>query len=136
VLDHISIGVADLDRAVGFYDRVLAPLGLARVSLYDEPTGTRSAGYGRPGGRDANDGPTFWLEERRGAVITCPPGFHICFSAADRAAVHRFWEAGLAAGGADNGAPGLRTHYDPAYYAAFLVDPDGWRIEAVTFNAA
>jgi catechol 2,3-dioxygenase-like lactoylglutathione lyase family enzyme len=134
VIDHLSIGVTDLDRAVAFYDAVLGPLGFARLSFFDEPTGTRSAGYGRPDGRDANDGLTFWLEERIGATIGCPPGFHVCFAARDRAAVHAFHAAGLAHGAADNGHPGLRPYYDPAYYAAFLIDPDGWRIEAVTFS--
>jgi catechol 2,3-dioxygenase-like lactoylglutathione lyase family enzyme len=134
MIDHLSIGVVDLARSVTFYTAVLAPLGLQRLTCFDEPTGTRSASFGRRGQQDANDGLTFWLEERVGATIICPPGFHVCFAAADRVAVQRFHTAGLAQGGGDNGGPGLRPHYDPAYYAAFLIDPDGWRIEAVTFS--
>jgi catechol 2,3-dioxygenase-like lactoylglutathione lyase family enzyme len=135
MIDHLSIGVADLERSVAFYTAVLAPLGLVRLSYFDELTGTRSASFGRAGQGDANDGLTFWLEERIGATIVCPPGFHVCFAAADRGAVARFHAAGVAEGGRDNGGPGLRPHYDPAYFAAFLIDPDGWRIEAVTFSA-
>lgn len=135
-IHHMSLGVADLDRAVAFYDRVLAPLGLGREVMFAEPTGTRSAGYGRPGQWALEDNVPFWLEERSGAVIACPPGFHIAFDAIDADAVHAFHAAGLAAGGLDNGPPGPRPAYGPAYYAAFLIDPDGWRIEAVTYNIA
>lgn len=66
----------------------------------------------------------------------CPPGFHLCFWAADRQAVCAFHATGLAHGGQDNGAPGLRPHYADTYFAAFLLDPDGWRLEAVTFAPA
>lgn len=131
----MSIGVADLDRAMVFYDQVLAPLGLTREVLFTEPTGTRSAGYGRPGQWAREDNVPFWLEERREAVIACPPGFHLAFQAPDTETVHAFHAAGLAAGGQDNGPPGPRPAYGPSYYAAFLIDPDGWRIEAVTENA-
>ena len=134
MFDHMSLGVRDLARATAFYDGVLAPLGIVRVMTFDEPTGNASAGYDFPGGADATDNAAFWLEDRKGADISCPPGFHLCFSARDRAAVHAFHAAGLAAGGLDNGAPGLRPAYGPAYYGAFLVDLDGWRIEAVTFS--
>ena len=74
------------------------------------------------------------LTKSPGVLFTPPPGTHVCFCAPDRAAVHAFHAAGLAAGGTDYGAPGLRPHYGPGYYAAFLMDPDGWRIEAVTYG--
>lgn len=134
MFDHMSLGVRDLARATAFYDQVLAPLGILRVMNFDEPTGTASAGYDHPGAADATDNAAFWLEERKGADIVCPPGFHLCFRAKDRASVQAFHAAGLAAGGRDNGAPGPRPAYGPAYYAAFLMDLDGWRIEAVTFS--
>jgi catechol 2,3-dioxygenase-like lactoylglutathione lyase family enzyme len=136
MFEHVSIGVRDLDRAVAFYDAVLRPLGYGRVMLFDEPTGTRSAGYGQRGDVDwaAAGGTPFWLEERVGADIACPPGCHFCFHAPDRKAVMAFHAEGLARGATDNGAPGLRLAYGPTYYAAFLIDPDGWRIEAVTFS--
>ncbi len=131
-IHHLSFGVADLERAVAFYDAVLAPLGLACEVRFDEPTGTRSAGFGRTGQWVREDNVPFWLEERVGAQIICPPGFHLAFAAPDVAAVQAFHAAGLAAGAQDNGPPGPRPAYGPTYYAAFLIDPDGWRIEAVT----
>lgn len=134
MFDHLSLGVRDLSRATAFYDQALAPLGIVRVMMFDEPTGTASAGYDYPGAADATDNAAFWLEERQGAEIACPPGFHLCFRAKDRAAVHAFHAAGLAAGGRDNGPPGPRPAYGPTYYAAFLLDLDGWRIEAVTYS--
>ncbi|MFH1556460.1 MAG: VOC family protein [Pseudomonadota bacterium] len=133
MFDHISIGVTDLDRSLTFYERALAPLGFVAAVLYDEPTGTRSAGFSRATAAP-EDTPPFWLEERKGAAIACPAGTHLCFKAAERAGVHAFHTAGLAAGGACNGAPGPRPAYGPSYYAGFLTDPDGWRIEAVTFS--
>ncbi len=134
MLDHVSFGVPDLERAAAFYNLVLAPLGMKRVLMFDETSGSASAGYAIPGTWEDTENTPFWLEERRGAEILCPPGLHVCFRAPDRAAVHAFYAAGLAAGATDNGAPGPRPVYGPNYYAAFLVDIDGWRIEAVTFS--
>ena len=140
LIDHLSFGVRDLDRACAFYDAVLQPLGLARVHTFEAEGPEhpwRSAGYGPVGtaGVDAIEAAQFWLEERPGAT-PAGAGFHLCFQAGDRAAVHRFHAAGIAAGGLDNGQPGPRPHYDPpGYYAGFLIDPDGWKIEAVTFSA-
>ncbi|MFG1430131.1 VOC family protein [Xanthobacter sp. V2C-8] len=135
VIEHMSLGTVDLARAAAFYDAVLAPLGLARVAQEAEPSGA-SACWGPPGMLPAPEGvpgsAPFWLEERDGP-IACPPGFHLCFHAPDRAAVHAFHATGLAHGGTDNGAPGLRPQYGDTYYAAFLKDLDGWRIEAVTY---
>lgn len=139
VIEHMSIGVSDFVRATAFYDTVLGTLGLVRVLEFDEPGGP-SACWGPSGEIPAPEGvpgaAPFWIEERKGSVITCPPGFHICFHAPDRAAVHRFHAAGLELGGTDNGAPGPRPHYGDGYYAAFLIDPDGWRIEAATYTDA
>lgn len=139
VIEHMSIGVADIARAMRFYDAVLAPLGLTRVQEFDEPGGP-SACWGPPGEIPAPEGvpgaAPFWVEQRAGASIVCPPGFHVCFAAPDVDAVHRFHAAGLAHGGRDNGTPGPRPHYGEGYYAAFLIDPDGWRIEAATYTAA
>lgn len=131
MFDHLSIGVRDLDRAMAFYDAVLAPIGLARLeTLTSEGVAHphRSASYG-----DAGGSLTFWLEERP-AATPAGPGFHLAFAAADRASVDAFHAAGLAHGAADNGAPGLREHYGPGYFGAFLIDPEGWHIEAVTFS--
>jgi catechol 2,3-dioxygenase-like lactoylglutathione lyase family enzyme len=137
VIDHLSIGVRDLDAAVRFYDAVLAPLGYERVVSHpgdvDHPF--RSACYGPPGSHPdvVSCAAPFWLEERPDPTDG-GSGSHVCFAAPTRAAVEAFYRAGLSNGATDYGAPGLRPHYGPAYFAAFLVDPWGWRIEAVTFN--
>lgn len=125
MLSHLSFGVRDLNRAVDFYDRALAPLGLVRVW-----TASDAAGYGPPGGGDG-----LALKQRRDAAPP-GPGFHLAFRAGTREAVDAFHAAALAAGGRDNGAPGLRPHYGPTYYAAFVVDPEGWAIEAVCKSPA
>ena len=131
MLDHFSIGVRDLSAAIVFYDAALAPLGLNRLETLESEGAEhpfRSASYGRDG-----EPHTFWLEERP-ATVPAGPGFHIAFAAPNRRSVHAFHAAGLAHGARDNGAPGPREHYAPGYYAAFLIDPEGWRIEAVTFS--
>jgi len=139
MIEHFSIGVADLDRAMALYDAVLMPLGYARLLTLGGEGCThpwRSACYGKPGkdvDRDHGDCP-FWLEERPGIAVPDLPGFHICFAAPDREAVHSFHRLGLQHGARDHGAPGLRPHYAADYYASFLFDLDGWRIEAVTFS--
>ncbi len=117
MLYHVTIGVSNLDRAIAFYDRALAPLGVLR--RYGE--GTDFAAYGVPGRL------FFWIG-RRDAVVS---GTHIAFTAVDRATVDAFHGAALLAGGRDNGAPGPRPHYHANYYAAFVLDPDGYNIEAV-----
>lgn len=121
MLGHVSLGVADLARAVAFYDAALAPLGAVRVWTVAD-----GAGYGPRGGGDR-----LALKLREGASPP-GPGFHLAFDAPTRAAVDAFHAAALAAGGADNGAPGPRPRHAPDYYAAFVVDPDGHRLEAVT----
>lgn len=120
MLHHISLGVTDLNRSAAFYDAALAALGYVRVWSDDT-----AIGYGPPGGGDK-----LAIKLREGAAAP-GPGFHLALAAPDRAAVDRFHEAALRHGGHDNGTPGLRPHYGPDYYAAFVIDPDGHHIEAV-----
>ncbi|MGX9965168.1 VOC family protein [Roseomonas sp. F4] len=122
MLDHVSIAVTDLPRAARFYDAVMPLLGMGCVWRED-----RAIGYGA---RDAAG----YLTIRLGAAAA-DPACHWAFGAPDRAAVQAFHTAGVAAGGSDDGAPGLRPHYHPDYYAAFLRDPDGNRVEAVCHRA-
>jgi len=121
MLDHIGIGISDYARAKAFYDKALAPLGIALVmEVSAEQTGDQpAAGFGSDGK------PYFWFGG--GPVARA----HVAFTAKDRAAVEAFYRAALAAGGKDNGGPGLRPHYHANYYAAFVLDPDGHNIEAV-----
>jgi catechol 2,3-dioxygenase-like lactoylglutathione lyase family enzyme len=121
MLHHISLGVADLQRSATFYDAALGALGYVRVW-----TDESAVGYGLPGGGDK-----FAIKQRGSATVPPGPGFHVAFAAPDQRSVARFHEAALQHGGRDNGAPGLRPHYGPAYYAAFVIDPDGHPIEAV-----
>jgi catechol 2,3-dioxygenase-like lactoylglutathione lyase family enzyme len=121
LLHHISFGVSDLQAMAMFYDAALAPLGQVRV--WDGP---RSVGFGLPG-----QGDKLLLNLREDGVRAPGSGFHIAFSASTREAVDQFHAAALAHGGTDNGAPGLREHYGANYYAAFAIDPEGCRIEAV-----
>ncbi len=127
MLDHVSIGAADYARARAFYDAVLATLGYAPVMVVEQYEVT---GYG------IGQKPSFWVHGPAGCPmpghgqIGAGPGQHLAFTAPDRRAVDAFYAAGLAQGGSDNGAPGLRPHYHAGYYGAFLVDPDGHRIEA------
>ncbi len=121
MLGHLSFGVADLPRAVAFYDAALGALGYARVWLSE-----RQAGYGLPGGGDR-----LALKLQTGAIVPPGPGFHLAFVADSPAAVDRFHAAALRSGGTDEGPPGLRPQYGPNYYAAFVRDPDGHKLEAV-----
>ncbi|AZO81720.1 MULTISPECIES: VOC family protein [unclassified Bosea (in: a-proteobacteria)] len=131
MLHHLSLGVADIEGATAFYDAVLAPLGYVRVWSDLRPGEVNQAvGYGVPSGGDA-----LALKHRPAGQRPPGPGFHVAFAAPDRQAVDQFHRAALQHGGRDNGAPGLRAHYGPHYYAAFVIDLDGHHIEAV-FNAA
>ena len=122
MIDHISVGVADLDRAARFYEAVLASLGLSRLV-----TRPKTVGFGK-------SYPEFWINLRPGMAKVAPEsGVHICLRAKTATEVDAFHTAALAAGGASDGAPGIRPHDRVKYYAAFVIDPDGNRIEAVTF---
>ena len=122
MIDHVSIGVRDLDRAARFYAQALAPLGLSR--LVTRPT---TVGFGKTY-------PEFWINLRAGmAPVAHDSGVHICLRARSANDVDAFHAAALKAGGRSDGAPGLRPHDRVRYYAAFVRDPDGNRIEAVTF---
>lgn len=119
MFDHISIGVSDAVSSKRFYDAVLSPLGYGCLS---EAQG--SLGYGA-------DSVAFWVNEApRPVPADKDSGLHLCFQAPTRDAVAAFHAAALRAGGKDNGAPGLRTDYGNDYYAAFVIDPDGYRLEA------
>ena len=121
MLHHLSLGVSDLERAAAFYDAVLGALGYVRV--WSDAT---AVGYGQDDGEDR------LAIKLRGAEAAPPgAGFHLAFAAPDRAAVSKFHAAALGHGGRCNGAPGLRPEYGRNYYAAFVIDPDGHRIEAV-----
>jgi catechol 2,3-dioxygenase-like lactoylglutathione lyase family enzyme len=119
MFDHVSIGVKDTGRSGRFYDAALKPLGYTRLS-----DGEGSLGYG-------DKAVVLWVNASEKQVKADPAsGLHFCFVARSRAAVDAFHAAALAAGGKDNGVPGLRKDYGPSYYAAFAVDPDGYRLEA------
>lgn len=121
MLGHLSLSVVDLPRAITFWDAATAPLGYVRVWT----VGT-AAGYGEPGGPDR-----LALKALSSQPPQPGPGFHLALRAPTRQAVAAFHAAAVAHGGRDHGPPGLRPQYGPGYYAAFVIDPDGHRIEAV-----
>jgi catechol 2,3-dioxygenase-like lactoylglutathione lyase family enzyme len=124
VIDHISVGVSDLERSARFYQATLAELGLSRLV-----TRPATIGFGKAY-------PEFWVNLRAGMQPVAPEsGVHICLRAKSTAEVDAFHAAALKAGGRSDGAPGLCPHDRVRYYAAFIADPDGNRIEAVTFSA-
>jgi catechol 2,3-dioxygenase-like lactoylglutathione lyase family enzyme len=120
MFDHIGLKVRDFATSVAFYESILAPLGHVAGS-----TGPGYAGFGPA------DAPALWIYQGAGQRLA---GAHVALRAPDRAAVDRFHVYGLAAGGRDNGAPGLRPDYGPTYYAAFLLDPEGNNVEAVCYD--
>jgi catechol 2,3-dioxygenase-like lactoylglutathione lyase family enzyme len=125
VLDHITLVVSDYARSVAFYKRALAPLGIEPIMEFGQACGF---------GRDKN--PQFWIGTgptsfQRPEQLQIITPTHVAFVARSRAEVAAFHEAALAAGGKDFGAPGVRAHYHPKYYGAFVLDPDGHDIEAV-----
>lgn len=132
MIDHIGFDCSDYRGSRAFYERALAPLGLSVVM---EITKRQSGGYEGCGfGQDGK--PAFWIGSNVGpGSQPVPHSLHAAFRAPDRVAVRAFHDAALAAGGRDNGAPGLRPHYHPNYYAAFVFDPDGHNIEAVCHRA-
>jgi catechol 2,3-dioxygenase-like lactoylglutathione lyase family enzyme len=122
MIDHVSVGVSDLQRAARFYELMLAPLGLSRLV-----TRPATIGFGKTY-------PEFWINLRADmAPVSRESGVHICLRARSADEVDAFHTAAVAAGGHSDGAPGLRPHDRVRYYAAFIIDPDGNRIEAVTF---
>jgi catechol 2,3-dioxygenase-like lactoylglutathione lyase family enzyme len=124
MLDHIGIAVSSIERSRAFYDRALKPIGISllwEIGPDRTETGGTALGYGS-GGK-----PYFWIGDNE----QVGEGTHVAFAAATRAEVDAFHEAALAAGARDNGAPGLRPHYHPDYYGAFVLDPDGINVEAV-----
>ena len=123
MFDHISLGIANLNRARKFYDKALKPLGVKMV--------VSVPGYGFGYGQ-TKDAPKFWIgppSAKRRKPKACA-GSHVAFLAANRKSVDAFYKAAIKAGGKDNGKPGVRADYGPKYYAAFVIDPDGYRIEA------
>jgi catechol 2,3-dioxygenase-like lactoylglutathione lyase family enzyme len=120
MIDHVSIGTRDLEMSRQFYAAVLATIGLTQLRAW--PT---AIGFGKTY-------PEFWINHRPG-LTPSDNGVHVCLRAPSTQAVDAFHAAALAAGGADDGAPGLRPEYSAHYYGAFIRDPDGNRVEAVTF---
>ncbi|MBX7146787.1 MAG: VOC family protein [Alphaproteobacteria bacterium] len=121
MLDHISLGVKDIERSRQFYDVVLKTLGYERLMNFPN-----ASGYGKP------DQPAFWIGEgEQGNMVTVGSGVHIAFIAESRQAVDNFYNEAIKAKAQDNGKPGLRPHYHPNYYGAFVIDLDGHKIEAV-----
>ena len=116
MFDHLGMGVTDYEASKSFFLKALQPLGVAVVM--EGPYGV---------GLGSNNKPSLWLTQ----VPDTPTPLHIAFTAATRRQVDDFHRAALAAGGKDNGAPGLRPHYHPDYYGAFVIGPDGHNIEAV-----
>ena len=121
MLDHIGFSVTDYSRSKAFYEQALAPLGYVLVMEVPQTGGERAAGFG------ADGKPDFWI----GSEGRLNHSVHIALLAKDRATVDAFYRAALAAGGKDNGGPGVRPHYHAHYYGAFVFDPDGHNIEAV-----
>lgn len=119
MLDHIGVKVTDFERSRRFYSEALAPLGIDLVMDFQ--------GWAGFGSADPQRNPSFWIHHMPGAKSPA----YVAFRSESRQRVDAFWDAALAAGGRDNGAPGIRTDYHPTYYAAFVLDPDGHNIEAV-----
>ena len=126
MLHHISFAVADLERAAAFYDAALGALGYVRSW-----TDATAIGYGLPAG----GGDRFAIKQRSDEFPVPGPGFHLAFAAPDPHSVDAFHRVALRSGGTDNGRPGWRPEYGPGYYAAFVLDPDGYRIEAVVITS-
>lgn len=128
MIDHTGLNVSDFARSRAFYVAALAPLGYVVLMELDpaQTGGYQGAGFGEP------PEPDFWI----GKGEPNQPPIHVAFRARNRATVDAFHRAALAAGGRDNGAPGLRPHYHPNYYGAFVLDPDGHNIEAVCHEPA
>ena len=117
MIDHVGVNVRDYAVSRRFYEQALEPIGYRVLMAFDE---WKSAGFGQ------DQKPVFWVGQRE----PLGTGTHVAFTCPDRATVQRFYDAALAAGGSDNGPPGLREHYHSTYYGAFVLDPDGNNVEA------
>ena len=127
MIDHLGFPVSDYARSKAFYERALAPLGYTLImEVQQNEHDAKAAGFG------ANGKPDFWIGGEGGLERA----LHVAITAKDRASVDAFYQAAIAAGGKDNGAPGIRAHYHPNYYAAFVLDPDGHNIEVVCHEPA
>lgn len=124
MIDHVGFAVTSLDASKAFYEAALAPLGIA-VLMTVTPEQAKAGGTAIGFGKDSN--PFFWIGDNE----EVGEGTHVAFTADSRDQVDAFYKAALATGGRDNGAPGIREHYHPNYYAAFVFDPDGTNVEAV-----
>ena len=124
MLDHVGFAVADAERSRAFYEAALAPLGITLI-MTATPDQTEAGGTAH--GFGSNGKPYFWIGDNERVGV----GTHVAFATDTRAEVDAFYAAAIAAGGRDNGPPGLRPHYHPDYYGAFVFDPDGNNIEAV-----
>jgi catechol 2,3-dioxygenase-like lactoylglutathione lyase family enzyme len=118
MFDHVGLNVRDFERSRAFYRQALEPLGLTETAAFEE---WKAAAFGTEGKYG------FWVVQRE----PYGTGTHVAFTAADHESVDAFHAAAVAAGGTDNGGPGIREHYHPTYYAAFVLDPDGNNVEAV-----
>ena len=126
MLDHVGFAVSDIERSRRFYEAALAPLGHALV-MEIPPDQNAQGGGGRALGFGSADNPFFGIADNR----RIGEGTHVAFQTNSRALVNAFYDAAIAAGGRDNGGPGIRERYHPNYYAAFVYDPDGFNVEAV-----
>lgn len=117
MIDHVSVHVSDFEKSKAFYSGALAPLGYQLISEFAQWS---VAGFG------ANGKPDFWINAQGADKAN-----HVAFAAQNKAEVDAFYEAGITAGGSDNGKPGYRKEYTPGYYGAFVHDPDGHNIEVV-----
>jgi catechol 2,3-dioxygenase-like lactoylglutathione lyase family enzyme len=128
MIDHLSFSVNNFQESVHFYDETLKILGIQRLMTFDTEE-HQVAGYGIEGK------PYFWIgiepQPRLDELVGKARGFHVAFKAPDIESIHRWHQKCIELRGIDNGAPGPRPHYHPGYYGAFIIDPNGWRIEAV-----
>jgi catechol 2,3-dioxygenase-like lactoylglutathione lyase family enzyme len=127
MIDHIGITVSDFDTSKRFYSQALAPINYSLLMEFPAAV----TGYADVAGFGEAGKPDFWISRGDGNK----PPIHVCFRVASRAMVDAFYAAAIAAGGTDNGPPGLRPHYHANYYGAFVRDPDGHNVEAVCHEA-
>lgn len=131
MIDHVSFSVNDFAKSILFYDETLKILGIERLMTFDTDE-HKVASYGN------NGKPFFWIgvdaQPNTQESVGKARGFHLAFAAPTLESIHEWHKKCLSMGGTDNGAPGPRPEYHPGYYAAFIIDPNGWRLEAVLHN--